>query len=89
MGLGVEKLSDVVEFLLTCDLEERHVNKLMNEQIVKEKSQCTDRGYYFVYDLYFQESDSLVEATFDKESYYDWLKMKDRKIKLEKITNKK
>ena len=51
MGLGVEKLSDVVEFLLTCDLEERHVNKLMNEQIVKEKSQCTDRGYYFVYDL--------------------------------------
>ena len=87
--LGAEKLNDIVEYLSSDNCVGQKYKDIFNhDKLVPEYVTFDEDDYNFTYYFYFEHTPTIL-ARFDKEGYYNWSRIKYRRLKLEKIMNKK
>lgn len=87
LGLcGTEDLNFIIEYLLSSSfVEQRYKDKFLKNRLIPEYVTYSENEYYFTYDFHFENIPSALTVTFDKQGYYDWVRPKYRRLKLEKI----
>jgi hypothetical protein len=91
LGLdGNEDLNFIIEYLVSNDsVEQKYKDKFIKNKLIPEYTIFEESEKYFTYSFHFENIPASMNVSFDKKGYYDWVRPKYRRLKLEKIMNKK